>query len=1008
MRKLFLAFVCLLGVETLFSQETQVHSNPLQKFEDGKALFVQKKYGASKKAFEEFLKVYADKKSGYYVDAAYYIATLAYELGDPQTVTILDSFVKQYPYYPMRSRVAFLLGKYYFEKQRYKMVSSSLAAVSPQELNREDAEEYYLMSGFCKIQKGEYQEAKGDFMRVNYSNKYIDERTYYIAYCNYVLGQYDAALNGFEHCNMTKYEEPALYHSLQIYEQQGNTKKAVSVGETLIERYPNNQNNSEAYRIIGESYYKDRKYQIAVEKLKKYEQLAPKVQREDMYILGMSLYNTNQTEEAIKYLSKTTNKADATAENAYFSIGQCYIRLNDMSQAKMAFNSAYNIGIDKKIKEEALYNYVIATYKTTAAFGETTKAFNKYLTEYPSSTHSEEVTELLASAYMTAGNYEEALRSINSMRNPSQKIIQAKEYVLFRLGVQQFNDQRFADAKDYFSQSISLHNAQSISNQALLYRGETYFRLKQYGLSRTDLESFIAKSADRNHQDYAKALYTIGYTYFAENTWDKSITYFTKYSQAETNKKSELFYDAQARLGDCYYYKRNFNTASNYYSKILSSSSSSADYAMYQKAFIKGLQKDYTGEISDMRKLVSSYPSSVYSPQAQYEIGRAFVVQNKYSQAIVEYNTLLEKYPQNTLAKKAILEIGMLYENMGESLEAISAYKKVVEKYPGSEQANVALESMQNLYVEKNDVASYSEYLKSLGSSALLLNVSKEDSLSYIAAEKVYAKGDYKNAVVALTDYLNRYCSESNSLNCINATYYLADSHYEVGDMPKALDRYKALSMLDGNKYQEQSLVRAADIAFSEKKFDEAAECFKKLKQVTSNNEVKQKSQLGVLRCYYQGNQHEFVVDNATLLLSSPVSADIEREARYCRMKSLMSLDDVHSALPDMNFLKAEAANYEVGAEASYHLAYYYFRRNEPSKSEEEIVAFIEKQSPFEYWIARSFVLMADIYIKQKDYFQAKQYLLTLQENYQGSSEIDQMIKTRLSDIDAHYKEEVI
>jgi flagellar basal body P-ring protein FlgI len=49
--------------------------------------------------------------------------------------------------------------------------------------------------------------------------------------------------------------------------------------------------------------------------------------------------------------------------------------------------------------------------------------------------------------------------------------------------------------------------------------------------------------------------------------------------------------------------------------------------------------------------------------------------------------------------------------------------------------------------------------------------------------------------------------------------------------------------------------------------------------------------------------------------------------------------------------------------------------------------------------LARSFVLLADIYIKQNNDFQAKQYLLSLQKNYTTADEIQGMITERLNGI---------
>ena len=49
--------------------------------------------------------------------------------------------------------------------------------------------------------------------------------------------------------------------------------------------------------------------------------------------------------------------------------------------------------------------------------------------------------------------------------------------------------------------------------------------------------------------------------------------------------------------------------------------------------------------------------------------------------------------------------------------------------------------------------------------------------------------------------------------------------------------------------------------------------------------------------------------------------------------------------------------------------------------------------------MARGFVLLADVYLKLGDSFQAKQYLLNLRNNYQGEDDIAGMIEDRLSKI---------
>ena len=64
-----------------------------------------------------------------------------------------------------------------------------------------------------------------------------------------------------------------------------------------------------------------------------------------------------------------------------------------------------------------------------------------------------------------------------------------------------------------------------------------------------------------------------------------------------------------------------------------------------------------------------------------------------------------------------------------------------------------------------------------------------------------------------------------------------------------------------------------------------------------------------------------------------------------------------------------------------------------------QINRFIETGTPHQYWLARTFILLADINIAQKENFQAKQYLLSLQSNYKAQDDIQNMIDNRLKQI---------
>jgi hypothetical protein len=64
---------------------------------------------------------------------------------------------------------------------------------------------------------------------------------------------------------------------------------------------------------------------------------------------------------------------------------------------------------------------------------------------------------------------------------------------------------------------------------------------------------------------------------------------------------------------------------------------------------------------------------------------------------------------------------------------------------------------------------------------------------------------------------------------------------------------------------------------------------------------------------------------------------------------------------------------------------------------------FIDKNSPHQYWLAKSFLLLSDIYMKNGDEFQAKHTLTSIIENYPEQNDgIMAATKQKLQQIEAN------
>ena len=86
----------------------------------------------------------------------------------------------------------------------------------------------------------------------------------------------------------------------------------------------------------------------------------------------------------------------------------------------------------------------------------------------------------------------------------------------------------------------------------------------------------------------------------------------------------------------------------------------------------------------------------------------------------------------------------------------------------------------------------------------------------------------------------------------------------------------------------------------------------------------------------------------------------------------------------------------QYGAEAKYLLAQQLYNAGELAAAEKEILNFIDQSTPHAYWLARSFILLSDVYVAMDKKLDARQYLLSLQQNYQADDDIAVMINERL------------
>lgn len=994
MKRILIPLCLVVGSHMASGQRSYQFDAPNRLFVEGKELFSLKNYSGCIDKLEAYKQHSTD--ADLIQEADYMLVYSAYEQGRPNAVELLKDYLDVYPASRHADEVNFLIGSAHFGQGEYQKAIFWFNESNIDMLSPEQQEAYCFRLAYSLLQIGDMEKARGYFARIEQiGTKYREASTYYVAYIDYATGKYNNALVEFTRLkDLPDYKERSLYYITQIYFIQNKYEKVISEGKELLASYPDSENNSEVYRIMGNAYYHLGNEDQAINMLSKYVSSTDSPLRGDLYILGVCYYNKGNYSSAVNALGRTVRENDALSQNAYLYLGQSYLKLKDKNNARMAFEAAATSSFDKQVKEAAMYNYALLIHETAfTGFGESVTIFEDFLNDFPNSKYADKVNDYLVEVYLTTKNYQAALNSIDKIKHPSTKILEAKQDILFQLGTQAFTNMELDKAVDLFSRAISLgaYNLES-RNDAYFWRGESYYRQGEYNKAISDYRTYLNNTRQRNTDMYALAHYNLGYSYFKLKEYGEALNRFRQYVNLESNQQTPAYADAYNRIGDCLFHNRQFAMAEENYTRAAQLQPSAGDYSVYQKGFLLGLQKDYKGKISVMDRLIREFPESQYVDDALFEKGRSYVLLDNNQAAAASFEQLMRDFPQSSLARKAGVQLGLIYFNDNQPEKAADAYKSVISNYPGSEEAKVALQDLKSVYIELNDINSFAAYANSLGGN-VRFEVSEQDSLTYLAAEKLFMRGDNEGARRSLTNYLQTFPQGAFSSN---ANFYLASIAFAKKDLEEAKRLFSLVLESGDTKFREESWARKAEIEYLDKDYAAAMESFKHLQAVAENPENKEAAKLGLMRCAeLTGQPQEALLAASDLLKEPKLSPEIMSEARYVRAKAYISLKQENKALADLKEISKDTRTIH-GAEAKYLLAQLYYDNKDDKNAETVLMNFIENGTPHQYWLARGFILLADIYIRQGDDFQARQYLTSLQNNYKGDDEIAAMIEDRL------------
>jgi TolA-binding protein len=918
-------------------------------------------------------------------NSEYYEALCALELGNDDAESMFLRFIKNHPENPLTRLAYFQIGKSYFKQQKYTDALRWFNQVQADELNGSENTEYKFRKGYAYFELNDYKNAQLLFAEVKTRRSpFMEDAIYYFAYIAYLNKDYHLALVNFERLkNSKKYEDSYPYYITAVYFLDKRYDDVLNYSIPIINT-THQQHETEMLRIIAASYFAKTDYDNAVKYYDRFEtEDQGKTQStQDSYEMGYSYYKVGNYAKAASELEKLGEQGDVYSQNGNYTLGEVFLKMDNKQSARNAFLAASKLNFDYKLQQDALYEYAKLSYELDFNT-EALSATRLYLKNYPRSGRNDEIKILLGEELLNSHNYQEAVDILEPIPNKSPSAQAAYQKVTYYRGLEFYNERAFENAIGIFIRSLKYPSDDKITALTTYWMAEAMYEVRKYDESVENFESFLDMPAAQQTDVYNYANYALAYSAFNGEKYSKAADYFEKFLHGE-EKDTATMNDAVTRLGDSYFVLKDYGRALEYYNRIIERQRPDQDYALFQRGIIQGLQGSQDNKISTLTDVLNRFPNSDYADDASFEIAYAYFLKNDGPTAKTDLQAMIQKYPQSSYVPRALVTMGLIDYNAGNDSLAVNSFKQVVADYSSTDEAKQALKQIEKIYTDKGDAQTFINY----AATTPIGNYSSADqeNIMYTAANNLYLKGDWEGTVNAVNAYFDKF--PTKPIYDKQSRFIRAESLVALGKPADAVNDYNVILNDWTSTYTEKSLISMAKLYIAQKKYNDAVVFLKKLE---TNSEYKEDYTFAInnlLLCYTEMQMPDDALNYVKLVRANDKSSQEDKfKTGLYAGKAYLQKGDTTSAVNEFDYTVSNTKTI-AAAEAKFNLANIeYLKRH--YKTSQKICFDLEKELPnYDYWVAKTYILLADDYVGLKDNFQAKATLQSIIDNYKGDDDI--------------------
>lgn len=908
----------------------------------------------------------------------------------------LERFLERYPTSPFRGEVLLALGTEYYEKELWEEAIECFEQVDPKHLTDAQRERLAFECGHAHYSLMNVAACRKWLRDVVHSEIYGSHARYMLGYFAYQEEDYATARSIFTSlADDAQYSMVIPYYRLHVEYRMNNYEYVAANVDQVLTGVAGSR-HQELHRVGAECQFRLENWAEAYKHIAALEgELGNAISREENYIAGYSLYRLGQTDKAASYLHNACGAEDSLTRNAAYHLADCMLKAGDKMGALKSFSMSYLPEGEDKMSEDALYNYCkLLVELGVGNFDEEILSLRSYLLRFPDSENREEIEGYLVSVCYTANDLKLAYDILREFNTTEGNIGKAMQSVAYYYAVECYEMGRYEEAKEYAEIALDLSDKnRDIHARTLFLLGNLDYCTGDYKMSAAMFRSYLSMRMT-HHTDYPYAYYNMAYAKYSRKDYKGAYNDFQSFLDLRSNK-DEFYDDAHCRMGDAMAAVGQHKRAINSYQVIADSQSASRHYAAYRIATMYGLAGDVENRLATLEAIVED-AKGPYVRKAHYEWGTTLMGLARFASAAEVFSSYIERYPRSEERVLALGNLALAYRNTGNTDAALGVYQQIVSEGRGSMAAHNALGEIRTIYLERNDVDGFFAYADRVGMNSDLGAVQR-DSLSFVAAQRVYILGDKKTAAASFDKYLNDYPS---GIYSDAALYYSADCHAEMGEVSSAQSLLGRLTSMNTNKYTRRGYEKMARLAIDTKDWPTVTSSFRALIATAPSATEKRENLKSYLAAVLESGDKGLIVETALFVESQSESpASLVRRARFERAKAEQARGNRSEAVALYNLLSQNVAT-EEGAESAYRAIAIAYDSGNYSGAESLVFEFAKKNTPYQYWLAKSFLLLGDIYVTRGDLFQARATYQSVVDGYTNTRDgIIQEAKARVESL---------